>query len=143
MRLNPALCLLPLLAACASSGGITGNSTPPPSRDKPIRVPPTRPAPPPPAKRGFEAPQVLRMAGLEDVILKDSKALIRLFGPPRLDVHEGDMQKLQFAGSSCVLDIYLYPTREGAEPVATYVDARRQSDGLDVDRAACVKALRR
>jgi hypothetical protein len=33
--------------------------------------------------------------------------------------------------------------RPGAEPVATYVDARRPSDGLDVDRAACVAALQR
>ena len=31
----------------------------------------------------------------------------------------------------------------GAAPKATYVDARRSSDGLDVDRAACVKALKR
>jgi hypothetical protein len=41
-----------------------------------------------------------------------------------------------------VLDVYLYPPSPGATPSATYVDARRPSDGLDVDRAACVRALR-
>jgi hypothetical protein len=41
-----------------------------------------------------------------------------------------------------VLDVYLYPLTQGAEPTATYVDARRASDGLDVDRARCVAALR-
>ena len=56
---------------------------------------------------------------------------------------EGDARKLQFAGEPCVLDIYLYPLRPGAEPTATYVDARRTSDALDVDRAACVRALGR
>ena len=42
----------------------------------------------------------------------------------------------------CLLDIYLYPTTHSREPLATYVDARRASDGKDVDRAACVAALR-
>ena len=53
------------------------------------------------------------------------------------------MRKLQFSGQACVLDVFLYPLRPGAEPVATYVDARRPSDGVEVDRAACVAALRR
>ena len=71
------------------------------------------------------------------------KALTRLFGAPRLNVAEGDMRKLQFTGSACVLDIYLYPLRPAGEPVATYLEARRASDGLDVDRRACVDALRK
>ena len=41
-----------------------------------------------------------------------------------------------------MIDIYLYPEAQGKEPQATYVDARRQSDGQDVDRAACIAALR-
>ncbi len=53
------------------------------------------------------------------------------------------MRKLQFAGRSCVLDIFLYPLREGEEPVATWVEARRSSDGQEVDRASCVSSLRR
>ena len=85
----------------------------------------------------------MRLPGLEEVIEHDAAALVSRFGDPRLDVHEGDMRKLQFAGEACVLDVFLYPLRAGAEPVATHVEARRASDGQDVDRAACVAALQR
>lgn len=82
-------------------------------------------------------------AGLGSVLGADADALVRQFGPPRLDIREGDARKLQWEGSSCILDAYLYPGDHGAHtPVATYVDARR-SDGRDIDRAACVSALRR
>ncbi len=85
----------------------------------------------------------MSLPGLEGVIGADETALERQFGQPRLDVWEGDARKLQFSGEPCVLDVYLYPPRPGAKPTATYVDARRASDGLDVDRAACVRALKR
>lgn len=85
----------------------------------------------------------MQAAGLEGVIGQGAAALSRLFGPPRLTVPEGDAVKLQWTGQRCVLDIYLYPLRPGAEPTATHVDARRASDAADVDRAACVAALRR
>ena len=80
--------------------------------------------------------------GLEGVIGADARSLAQQFGKPRLDVIEGDARKLQFSGRPCVLDVYLYPPKQGADPRATYVDARRESDGQDVDRAACVAALR-
>jgi hypothetical protein len=104
-------------------------------------VPPTRP-PTPPATHA-RAPEILRLPGLEPVIEHDAASLVRRFGTPRLDVREGDMRKLQFAGEPCVLDVFLYPLHEGAEPVATHVEARRGSDGQEVDRAACVAALAR
>lgn len=88
-------------------------------------------------------PQVQSLPGLEGVIGSTATQLGRDFGPPRLDVVEGDARKLQFTGNACVLDIFLYPSAAGREPQATYVDARRASDGADVDRAACVAALRR
>ncbi len=53
------------------------------------------------------------------------------------------MRKLQFSGTACVFDIYLYPPAPGSEPTAAYADARRASDGQDVDRAACAGALLR
>ena len=84
-----------------------------------------------------------RLPGLEYVIEEDAAGLQRLFGQPRLDNREGDMRKLQFAGTACVLDVFLYPLRQGGEPVATHVEARRASDGQEVDRAACAQALRR
>ncbi|BBC71503.1 conserved hypothetical protein [Altererythrobacter sp. B11] len=142
--LVPAL-LLPLLAACAAVPQGSGSTAPRresstgPARNLP--VPPTRPAAP--GGAGFIAPQIQHQPGLDGVIQQDRTALTRLFGQPRLDVTEGDMRKLQFSGEACVLDVFLYPLRPGAEPVATHVEARRGSDGLDVDRAACVQALRR
>jgi hypothetical protein len=137
------LALLPLLGACASaipqsSRPASGSAT----ASRPVTAPPpTRPVPPP-ATGGFRAPQVMNMPGLEGVIGADAESLQRMFGSARLNVWEGDARKLQFTGEACVLDVYLYPLRPGAEPTATYVDARRASDGLDVDRAACVAALR-
>lgn len=85
----------------------------------------------------------MRESGLERVIGANAGTLTRLFGRPQLDVREGDVRKMQFAGEACVMDVFLYPLREGAEPEATWVEARRRSDGLDVNRAACVAALKR
>ena len=134
--------LLLLTAACAMVPE-TGPQRPPSSSQPRVQqpVPPTRPSAP--AAIGARPPQVLRLPGLENVIEHDTASLVRRFGDPRLDVREGDMRKLQFAGQSCVLDVFLYPLREGAEPVATHVEARRPSDGQDVDRAACVASLQR
>jgi len=80
--------------------------------------------------------------GLERVIGQDAAGLTRLFGNPDQDFRETGARKLQFRGASCVLDTYLYPERNGREPVVTYVDARNAA-GEDVDRAACVEALAR
>jgi hypothetical protein len=90
---------------------------------------PPRPAPAP-------------IAGLEGVLGKDANAIKRLFGEPRLDVVEVYGRKLQFVGKPCILDAFLYPERKGGREVVTYVDARR-SDGIAVDRVACIEALQR
>ncbi len=109
----------------------------------------TRASPPPqtvtrsPSRTGFRAPRVMSSRGLEGVIGANARALEQQFGTPRLNVIEGDVRKLQFSGEACVLDVYLYPLTQGAEPTATYVDARRASDGLDVARSSCVAALKR
>lgn len=133
-----ALALIPLLAACGA-GSVSSTPAPAPRPGKspaktPVRAP-TR-LPPPPA-RPLTAP------GLEGVIGAIGADLVRQFGPARLDVIEGDARKLQWAGQACVLDVYLYPSAQGREPQASYVDARRASDGQDVDRAACIGALRK
>lgn len=85
----------------------------------------------------------MRLPGLEAVIGADARRLGELFGAPRLTVPEGDALKLQFSGTACVLDVFLYPLRPGGQPAATHVESRRASDGQDVDRANCVAALRR
>lgn len=84
----------------------------------------------------------LSAKGLEAVMGKSARDLERLFGQPRLDVREFDARKLQFVGSACVLDAFLYPEGSGGDQVVTYIDARR-SDGQSVDRAACVDALKK
>jgi len=133
--------LLPLAAACTAvpKASRPQASTQPPPRPAATAIPPTRAVRPPVA--GFRAPGIQRLPGLESVLEQDAANLSRLFGAPRLDVREGDAQKLQFAGTACVLDVYLYPLEQGGTPVATHVEARRASDGAEVDRAACVQAL--
>lgn len=137
------LVLLPLLFAAACTGVTPrpGTGVPSAGAAQGVRVPATNPAAP--AASGFRAARVMNLPGLEGVIGASPSQLERQFGQARLDVWEGDARKLQFSGEPCVLDVYLYPPRPGAEPTAAYVDARRSSDGLDVDRAACVKALKR
>ena len=142
-----ALALAALLAGCAAPQ--TRPAARPPHAARPTKPSrPTRPTRPPHvATRPVPAPprpeaQVLHLPGLESVIGADARTLTAEFGTPRLDVREGDARKLQFSGEPCVLDVYLYPPDKGGEPRATYVDARRASDGQDVDRAACVAALR-
>ena len=140
MRLPSAAILAALVAGCATTPPAQQTPTARPSATPPMTQPRPQPAP---SSGGFIAPRVMNVPGLEGVIGRDATALANMFGPPRLEVKEGDAMKLQFDGEACVLDIYLYPLSPRAEPTATYVDARRQSDALDVDRAACVAALRR
>jgi hypothetical protein len=64
-----------------------------------------------------------------------------MLGTPRLNVEEGDARKLQWADEACVLDIYFYPLRPGGEAAASWIEARRASDGRDVDRVQCLIAL--
>ncbi len=122
-----------LLAGC-------GGTTPPPRSTPASAKPPVKTGVVP---RPRPAAQIMHLPGLGDVIGANAGKLLREFGEPRLDLMEGDVHKLQFSGTPCVLDIYLYPPESGGEPLATHVDARRASDGQDVDRAACVAALKK
>ena len=128
-----------LLSAC--SGAVPGNVGSTGAR--PTRLPSGQAAPVRrPVRRPLPQAQVQMLPGLEGVIGSSTAELTRQFGAARLDVWEGDARKLQFTGPACVLDVYLYPPAQDREPQATYVDARR-TDGKDVDRAACVQALRK
>jgi hypothetical protein len=132
------LLALPALLALAACGGSTEAVRPLPAPPPPKLV---RPTPPAAIQTQRPRPHIQILPGLEGVIGADADALTRQFGAPRLDVRDGDARKLQWSGSPCVLDAYLYPPDGGGRPTATYVDARR-GDGRDVDRAACVAALR-
>lgn len=122
------LTLLPfaLLAGCG------GSKAPVASASTAIKDVPVTSAPRP----------TVSVKGLEAVMGKDSAALIRLFGEPRLNVQEIYGRKLQFSGNACVLDAYLYPDGKDGGEIVTHVDARR-SDGAEVDRASCVNALQK
>jgi hypothetical protein len=123
-----------LLAGC--SGAV-------PSSKGPSRLPPVRhPATQIPAPQPRPAATLHIQPGLEGVIGVDADTLVRVFGAPRLDIKEEDARKLQWSGVACILDAYLYPPQGGGKPIATYVDTRR-GDGREVDRAACVAALKR
>jgi hypothetical protein len=132
------LALIPCLAACGEGGVATNGTRPSPARP----VPPGYRPVPPLHRPGLPSAKVQQMPGLDGVIGANQAELIRQFGAPRLDVWEGDARKLQFAGTPCVLDVYLYPDGTAPEPRASFVDARRATDGRDVDRAACIAALR-
>jgi hypothetical protein len=131
--IGAALLLAPLLAACASA--VPGSTARP---GKTIAGQSVRP----PVRATPRDPSFQTIPGLQGVIGVGEDQLVRQFGPSRLNVWEGDARKLQFIGKACVLDVFLYPTAQSRTPVASYVDARRSSDGKDVDRAACVAALR-
>ena len=130
----------PLLAACVSPSREPVAYPSRPQANVPAQVPVMTPAAP---SASFIPPQVMSGAGLESVIGRNETALANLFGSPALSVVEGDARKLQFRGPQCVLDVFLYPLKPRAEPSATWIEARRAQDGRDVDRAACVAALRR
>ncbi|MEO5705428.1 MAG: hypothetical protein ABIT10_13540 [Alteraurantiacibacter sp.] len=141
----------PLLAAPALALLLAGCATPAPApAPPPVSRPVVQPLPgvvPPPAEapppvEGFRTPDIMRGAGLDGVIREGPNSLIRQFGTPRLDVTEGDLRKLQFAGTPCVLDVFLYPLQSGGEPRSTWLEARRASDGEAVDLLACMQALR-
>ena len=134
---------LPALLAAMTLAGCVSASKPAPVANRPAPPPPMTGPTAAPSSQEFIAPTVMRLPGLESVIGADARRLSEIFGPARLTVPEGDALKLQFAGQSCVLDVFLYPLRPGGQPAATHVEARRPSDGQDVDRAACVAALRR
>lgn len=120
-----------LLAACASGGA---------GRPAPARAGAVAGAP-----RGniVVVPQVMAAAGLEGVIGLSAAALTRRFGTPRIELAEGDARKLQFAGSNCVLDIYLYPVAAAAERTATHVAARLRQGGAATDPGACIREVER
>jgi hypothetical protein len=134
--------LAALLAACGTTGGKPRAGAAAPKKAVVVRQGKARQPVRSPSTRRPPVAQVQRLPGLEGVIGATAADLTRQFGAARLDVWEGDARKLQFTGTPCVLDVYLYPSPQGREPQATYVDARR-SDGRDVDRAACVQALRK
>lgn len=109
-------------------GGCAGNAIP-------RATPPKAPS----AAGPITAPRPTQNNSL---IGRPANAALGLFGKPRLDVAEGAARKLQFGGTACILDIYYYAPRQGADALATHVDARTP-DGRDANVPSCIEALRR
>lgn len=116
---------LPALLALAACGGGGGEVARPARAAPPLAVPGSALAPAP--------------VSIDGVRGQNARALIARFGKPQIDLQEGRARKLQFAGSACVLDIYLYPRGRG-EPVATHLDTRLRN-GAPVDPASCLATL--
>jgi hypothetical protein len=114
MRRSIALSLMLFAAACAPRPQATT----------------TAPVPAP------QAPSQVRQSTLYGLNAQD---LVGHFGKPELQIREGNSVKLQFRDARCVLDAYLYPSRDGQLRV-TYVDTRRLT-GENMDQAACIAAL--
>ena len=120
MRIVAPTLLLLFVAACAPRPAPT-----------PAPVPPATPEAAPPTNQ-HDHRTLNGMTAAE---------LIQHFGRPRLQIQEGQGTKLQFAGTSCVLDFYLYPTQGGALRVS-HIDARNLQ-GSDVSAQSCVYEIER
>lgn len=114
--------ILPLAAAFLLAGCVARAPAP---------APVNTPAPAAPTK------QVVH----HDLIGATAGQLIQIFGQPALQVREGSGLKLQFRGSRCILDAYLYAQGTQGERV-THVDTRVAS-GNSIDRDQCVNSLLR
>lgn len=123
MRALPAISIILLLSACGEETARPVTAISKPETHGPHHAQP-------------------RDEALGTMIGANADALVRQFGSPRLDIRDGDARKLQWSGTACILDVYLYPGDHAGPATATFIDARR-GDGRDVDRAACIAALRK
>jgi len=74
--------------------------------------------------------------GVRGLVGADARRLIAQLGPPRLDIRDRTVRKLQFAKGNCIIDAYLYAPARGREPVATHVESRL-TNGQDAPLSAC------
>lgn len=105
------------------------------------------PAPPARTSTALPPPVAAKLAvtpGSEAVLGKRDDELVALLGVPRLDVIEGQARKLQFTNDRCVLDVFLFPPKQGrsGDRLSTYVEARDRQ-GNTADTKSCIAALRR
>jgi len=70
----------------------------------------------------------VRVPAPDELMGKDPDGVRERLGNPSLLRKEGDAQVWQYAGSGCVVFLYLYDNAAGA-PQVTYLDARGKSDG--------------
>ena len=95
------------------------------------------PEPESPAAPVVAQPQQPRESGV--LIGLTANELVSRFGRPALQIREGNSFKIQYRGSRCVLDAFLYPS-SGAQHRVTHVEARTLA-GLDTHQADCIRSL--
>ena len=91
------------------------------------------------------APPVARTEPIDDnpgqVMGLDTPAVDALLGRPRLRRVENPAEVWQYAGANCVMDLFLYPSNDGAnDHRVTYFEIRGTREG-QVDRRACFRAI--
>ena len=64
--------------------------------------------------------------------------LVGRFGKPALQIREGNSYKIQYRGSRCVLDAFLYPS--GGQHRVTHVETRTRA-GIDTHQPDCIRSL--
>lgn len=111
---------LSLLAACSSPSGLSA-AKPPPA--------PVAAAPP------VASHPVLEVAQLGSLKTMSSQALVARLGEPDFTRHDPPAEIWQYRGSTCVLDVFLYPEDDGQMKVAHA--ATRDRDRLQAPENAC------
>lgn len=129
---------LALIAALGATSACAGSGFIPAPSNAPVYQPAAQ-SPPAPVRQPVRQP----MRGPQSIIGQSAQALTARLGKTRIDLREGDARKLQFAGPTCVLDIYLYPREYGTQPVATHAEARLKDGGASIDSAACTSEIAR
>ena len=74
------------------------------------------------------------------LIGREPAEVASLLGKPALDRSEGTARQLQFANTTCVLDVFFYPDRRSGKVAATYLEARTRA-GQSFETRACVDAF--
>lgn len=96
-----------------------------------------------PARAAAKPPTAAQLAAVnvtvpspKELMGKGPGDLRKTLGTPSLLRKEGDAQVWQYAGTSCVVFLYLYDNAAG-KPEVSYLDARAKSDGA-VEVAPCL-----
>ena len=95
------------------------------------------PEPEVPSAPIVQQPQQPRESG--PLIGLTANDLVTRLGKPALQIREGNSFKIQYRGSRCVLDAFLYPS-SGAQHRVTHVEARTPA-GIDTHQADCIRSL--
>jgi hypothetical protein len=95
-----------------------------------------------PTIRSAAPPAVLNPdpPGLVQILRKPESTITALLGKPSMARTEGPARQLQFVRPPCVFDVFLYPTPDSAQPIASTAVARAP-DGTAMDAGRCLALI--